>query len=121
MKRPAFLWATLMIVALALPQLACAQADIRPEDVLSSYRAGRYAEAVELGRALLQATPDDRATQILVVESLSAIGHYEPALEEATGLPVYRGLVLMELGRYDEARAEFERAVQEGDPDALTA
>lgn len=121
MRRPAFLWATLMMVALALPQFACAQADILPEDVLSSYRAGRYAEAIELGRALLESSPSDRATQILVVESLSAIGHYEPALEAAGGLPVYRGQVLMELGRYEEAAAEFERAVREGDPDALTA
>lgn len=121
MKRPAFLWATLMLAALALPQLACAQDDIQPEYVLSSYRAGRYAEAVELGRALLQTTPQDRATRIVVIESLAAIGHYEPALEEAASLPVQRGQVLMEVGRYEEARAEFERAIQEGDPDRLTA
>lgn len=121
MRRPAIFWAGLMILALALPQLACAQDDVIPDDVRSSFLAGRYAEAIELGRRVLQATPNDRDTQILLVESLASIGHYDEALAAAEGLPVHRGRILLELGRRDEARAEFERAMQTGDPDSLTA
>ena len=121
MRRPAILWAGIMILATALPQLACGQDDVRPEDALSSYRAGRYAEAAELSRALLRGNPQDRTARSLLVESLSAIGHYQEAVEAAEGLPVSRGRALLELGRTAEARAEFERAVSAGDPDRLTA
>lgn len=120
-RRPAILWAGLMILAVALPQLACGQDDVRPEDALSSFRAGRYAEAAELSRTLLRATPQDRAARTLLVESLAAIGHYDEAIREAEGLPVLRGQVLLELGRRDQARAEFQRAMEANDPDRLSA
>lgn len=121
MRRPAILWAGMMILAIALPQIACGQDDIRPEDVLSSFRAGRYAEAIDHSRALLRSAPDDRDTRVLLVESLATIGHYDEALEAAEGLPVRRGRILMEVGRDEEAQVEFERAVEAGDPDSLTA
>jgi cellulose synthase operon protein C len=121
MRRPAILWAGLMILAVALPQLACGQDDVLPEDALSSFRAGRYAEAIELSRTLLRTEPGDRGTRTILVESLALIGHYDEALEAATTLPVARGRVLMELGRAGEAEAEFTRAMQAGDPDRLTA
>ena len=121
MKRPATLWAGILILAGALPQLACAQDDVIPQDVLSSFRAGRYAEATELSRTLLGSNPGDRDTRNLLVSSLEAIGHYAEALREAEALPVVRGRILMELGRFDEARASFEEAITAGDPDRLTA
>jgi cellulose synthase operon protein C len=121
MRRPAILWAGMMILAVAIPQLACGQDDVRPEDALSSYRAGRYAEAIDHSRALLEANPQDRGAQTLLVKSLSSIGHYEEAIEAAEGLPVLRGRTLLELGRSAEAEGEFQRAIQEGDPDRLTA
>ena len=121
MKRRATLWAGLMILAVALPQLACAQEEILPEDVVASFRAGRYAEAIELGRGLLSSAPNDRETRELVVASLDAIGHYPDALREAETLPVMRGRILMELGRFEEAADAFQQAIDGGDPDSLTA
>lgn len=121
MRSRATLSLVLLMVAVVLPQFACAQEDLLPEDVVASYRAGRYAEAIELGRGFLERTPGDREMRQLVVASLDAIGHYPDALREAESLPVSRGRILMELGRYEEASEAFQQAVDAGDPDSLTA
>ncbi|HEX6071297.1 MAG TPA: tetratricopeptide repeat protein [Longimicrobiaceae bacterium] len=121
MRRPAILWAGMMILAVGIPQLACGQDDVRVEDARSSFRAGRYAEAIDLSRAFLRANPEDRAVRRILVESLTSIGHYDEAVGEATALPTAKGRALLELGRVEEAEAEFNRAVQQNDPDRLTA
>lgn len=54
---------------------------MRPGDALSSYRAGRYAEAIELSRTLLRGNPQDRGARTLLVESLASIGHYDEAID----------------------------------------
>lgn len=111
MKRPAIFWACIATLILGLPQAACAQDDVRPEDVPSSLAAGRYAEAIDLSRRFLRSDPQDAAMRAILVESLAAIGHYDEALEEARGMPLARGRILVELGRATEAEAEFQQVI----------
>jgi predicted RNA polymerase sigma factor len=61
---------------------------------------------VELNRAVALAMAFGPATGLEVVEALTS----EPSLKDYHLLPSVRGDLLARLGRYDEARAEFERA-----------
>ena len=61
---------------------------------------------VELNRAVAVAMADGPAAGLELVDALVA----EPALAGYHLLPAVRGDFLAKLGRFDEARAEFERA-----------
>jgi RNA polymerase sigma-70 factor (ECF subfamily) len=61
---------------------------------------------VELNRAVAIAMAYGPAEGLALVEALAA----EPALKNYHLLPSVRGDLLVRLGRFDEARAEFERA-----------
>lgn len=61
---------------------------------------------VELNRAVAVAMAEGPAAGLELVEALTT----EPALQSYHLLPTVRGDLLEKLGRYDEARAEFERA-----------
>jgi RNA polymerase sigma factor (sigma-70 family) len=61
---------------------------------------------VELNRAVAVAMAAGPAAGLALVDALTA----EPSLEDYHHLPAVRGDLLMKLGRFDEARAEFERA-----------
>jgi len=61
---------------------------------------------VELNRAVAVAMAFGPARGLALVEALTA----EPKLKEYHLLPAVRGDLLEKLGRFDEARAEFERA-----------
>ncbi|MCZ7569213.1 MAG: sigma-70 family RNA polymerase sigma factor [Ardenticatenaceae bacterium] len=61
---------------------------------------------VELNRAVALAMAYGPATGLRLVEAL----HSEPSLQAYHLLPSVRGDLLAKLGRFDEARAEFERA-----------
>jgi RNA polymerase sigma-70 factor (ECF subfamily) len=61
---------------------------------------------VELNRAVALAMAFGPAAGLELVDALTA----EPALKHYHLLPSVRGDLLAKLGRYDEARAEFERA-----------
>jgi RNA polymerase sigma factor (sigma-70 family) len=61
---------------------------------------------VELNRAVAHAMAFGPAAGLELIDELSA----EPALKQYHLLPAARGDLLEKLGRYDEARAEFERA-----------
>jgi RNA polymerase sigma factor (sigma-70 family) len=61
---------------------------------------------VELNRAVAVAMADGPAAGLELVDALTA----EPALKGYHLLPSVRGDLLAKLGRYDEARAEFELA-----------
>jgi RNA polymerase sigma factor (sigma-70 family) len=61
---------------------------------------------VELNRAVAVSMAFGPAAGLALVDALTA----EPALREYHLLPSVRGDLLEKLGRYDEARAEFERA-----------
>ena len=61
---------------------------------------------VELNRAVAVAMAEGPAAGLELVEALT----FEPALQSYHLLPTVRGDLLEKLGRYDEARAEFERA-----------
>jgi predicted RNA polymerase sigma factor len=62
---------------------------------------------VELNRAVAVAMASGPAAGLALVDRLTS----EPALEDYHLLPSVRGDLLARLGRLDEARAEFERAV----------
>ena len=61
---------------------------------------------VELNRAVAVAMAEGPQAGLELVEALTA----EPALAGYHLLPSVRGDLLFKLGRFDEARAEFERA-----------
>jgi RNA polymerase sigma factor (sigma-70 family) len=61
---------------------------------------------VELNRAVAIAMAEGPAAGLVLIDALSA----EPALQAYHLLPSARGDLLAKLGRFDEARAEFERA-----------
>jgi predicted RNA polymerase sigma factor len=61
---------------------------------------------VELNRAVAVAMAFGPQAGLDLVDALVA----EPALKEYHLLPSMRGDLLFKLGRFDEARAEFERA-----------
>jgi RNA polymerase sigma factor (sigma-70 family) len=61
---------------------------------------------VELNRAVAQAMAYGPAAGLEIVDSLTS----EPLLEQYHLLPSVRGELLSRLGRFDEARAEFEHA-----------
>ncbi|MEO8379965.1 MAG: RNA polymerase sigma factor [Acidobacteriota bacterium] len=62
---------------------------------------------VELNRAVALAMAFGPAAGLALVDQLTS----EPSLENYHLLPVVRGDLLAKLGRFEEARAEFERAV----------
>ena len=70
---------------------------------------GRLAPSpvVDLNRAVAVAMAQGPAAALLIVDQLLADG----ALPGSHLLPSVRGELLTRLGRYDEARAELERAV----------
>ena len=61
---------------------------------------------VELNRAVAVAMADGPAAGLAIVDALIA----EQSLEKYHLLPSVRGDLLHKLGRFNEARAEFERA-----------
>jgi RNA polymerase sigma-70 factor, ECF subfamily len=61
---------------------------------------------VELNRAVAVGMASGPAAALPLVDALAA----EPSLEDYHLLPSVRGDLLFKLGRFDEARAEFERA-----------
>ena len=61
---------------------------------------------VELNRAVAIAMAEGPAAGLVLIDALSA----EPALQAYHLLPSARGDLLAKLGRFDEARADFERA-----------
>jgi RNA polymerase sigma factor (sigma-70 family) len=61
---------------------------------------------IELNRAVAVAMAQGPAAGLAIADTLAD----EPALESYHLLPAVRGDLLMKLGRYDEARSEFERA-----------
>jgi predicted RNA polymerase sigma factor len=61
---------------------------------------------VELNRAVALAMAFGPATGLELTDALTS----EPSLEDYPLLPSVRGDLLAKLGRYDEARTEFERA-----------
>jgi len=61
---------------------------------------------VELNRAVALAMAFGPAAGLELVDALTS----EPSLEDYHLLPSVRGDLLAKLGRFDEARAEFERA-----------
>src|SRR6185369_1636604 len=61
---------------------------------------------VELNRAVAVAMADGPAAGLAIADTLSD----EPSLRNYHLLPSVRGDFLFKLGRYEEARAEFERA-----------
>jgi predicted RNA polymerase sigma factor len=61
---------------------------------------------VELNRAVAVAMADGAAAGLAIVDRLAA----DPALKDYHLLPSVRADLLDKLGRYDEARAELERA-----------
>ena len=61
---------------------------------------------VELNRAIAIAMVEGPAAGLAIVDAQRA----EPSLERYHRLPSVRGDLLEKLGRFDEARAEFERA-----------
>ena len=61
---------------------------------------------VELNRAVALAMAFGPATGLELIDELAS----EPSLENYHLLPSVRGDLLAKLGRFDEARAEFERA-----------
>ena len=80
------------------------------ERVVILYEAlGRLAPSpvVDLNRAVAVAMAQGPAAALLIVDQLLADG----ALPGSHLLPSVRGELLIRLGRYDEARAELERAV----------
>ena len=80
------------------------------ERVVILYEAlGRFAPspAVDLNRAVAVAMAQGPAAALVIVDQLLADG----ALPGSHLLPSVRGELLTRLGRYDEARAELERAV----------
>jgi predicted RNA polymerase sigma factor len=61
---------------------------------------------VELNRAVAVAMADGPAAGLAIADALLN----EPTMKRYHLLPAVRGDLLQKLGRYDEARAEFERA-----------
>jgi RNA polymerase sigma factor (sigma-70 family) len=93
---------------------ACHARARTPEETDWARIAGLYAElaqlvptpVVELNRAVAVAMAFGPAAGLELVEALTS----EPMLRDYHLLPVVRGDLLAKLGRFDEARPEFERA-----------
>jgi predicted RNA polymerase sigma factor len=93
---------------------ACHARALRPEDTDFARIAALYAElgeltpsaVVELNRAVAVAMAEGPAAGLEILDSLIS----EPALAQYHFLPSARGDFLAKLGRFDEARLEFERA-----------
>jgi RNA polymerase sigma-70 factor, ECF subfamily len=93
---------------------ACHARAIAPEETNWERIAELYAElaqiapspVVELNRAVAIAMAFGPAAGLELVDALTS----EPALENYHLLPSVRGDFLFKLGRFDEARAEFQRA-----------
>jgi RNA polymerase sigma factor (sigma-70 family) len=93
---------------------ACHARALNPEDTDWGRIAGLYAElarlvptpVIELNRAVAVAMAFGPQMGLDLVDAL----HAEPSLQGYYLLPSVRGDLLKKLGRFDEARAEFERA-----------
>jgi tetratricopeptide (TPR) repeat protein len=96
----------------------------------AALRAGRYLEAVESFEKESIANPTPRLFRYWI-EALRMTGRYEEALGVAAkfqarepasaALASARGEILYDLGRVEEARAEFERSIAGRASDRLTA
>ncbi len=93
---------------------ACHARALKPEDTDWASIVGLYgalaelspSPVVELNRAVALAMHFGPAAGLDLVDTLKA----EPSLKNYHLLPSVRGDLLRKLGRFDEARAEFERA-----------
>jgi cellulose synthase operon protein C len=112
---------TLLLLTLLLPGLACAQPVQGGQDPEAALRAGRYEEAVSLGRQALARDPADGRARRALVGALAETGRYEEAEEAAGELTLLRGEMLLARGRRAEAEAAFREAVERGGPDRLGA
>jgi len=114
LERVAGLGGTLGPYALQAEIAACHARALTPEEtdwtrITALYDAlGQLTPSpvVELNRAVAHAMAFGPAAGLEILDPLSA----EPALESYHLLPTVRGDLLYKLGRFDEARREFERA-----------
>ena len=106
------------------------------DDAISQLRAGAYESAIEAlgeisrsdrGRDLSRS--DRRRAYVAYLSALAEVGRYEDALEAASEAPAAfatelantAGEIFYELGRIDQAREQFNRAVQGGALDRNSA
>ena len=126
----------LFMFAFAALSLSTGVAAQTLDEAMSDFRAGAYEKAIdalgEISRA--DTGPDlsqnDRGmAYVAYISALAEIGRYEDALEAAgqapppiaIGLANTAGEILYGLGRIDEARDQFNRAVQGGAIDRISA
>ncbi len=106
------------------------------DEAISELRTGAYESAIEALEEIAQSAPgpdlspnDHRRAYVAYVSALAEIGRYEDALEAARGAPAAlatelantAGEVLYGLGRIDQAREQFDRAVRSAAVDRHTA
>ena len=106
------------------------------DEAISELRSGAYETAIESLAEISRSDPgpdlsrnDRRRAYVAYVSALAEVGRYEDALEALaqappvleTELAYTAGEVYYELGRIDEARVQFNRAVQGGAVDRHSA
>ncbi len=95
------------------------------DEAISAFRAGTYETAIEslgeISRSGSNLSPNDRRrAYVAYLSALTEVGRYEDALEALTQAPPVletelansAGEIYFALGRIDEARVQFNRAVQ---------
>lgn len=103
---------------------ACAQQPPSGVAAQAALRAGRYAEATELGRAALGRNPADALARRALVAALTETGEYDAALAAAGSAPdlaVTRAELLIARGRSQDAEAALRAVSAQGHPDRATA
>jgi tetratricopeptide (TPR) repeat protein len=126
-------WILLALVVLSASSVAAAQT---LDEAVAELRAGAYESAIEsLGEIALSdetsdaTQPNRRAAYVAYLSALAEVGRYDDALAAireappalANELANSAGEILFELGRIDEAREQFNRAVAGGAVDRTSA
>ncbi|MBX6363021.1 MAG: tetratricopeptide repeat protein [Gemmatimonadetes bacterium] len=118
-------------VALGYYQQVYAKADTATDAsvlrnmVIILNKKGQSAQAVEIGRKMVTARPQDAGAWSVYADALSGVGQTDEALaaldtaakyDTAKASPVYakKGQILLEKGRLDEAKAALQMAIQRG-------
>ena len=126
----------LLLFALAALGLSTGGAAQTVDEAISELRAGAYESAIEALGDLSRSGPepdlgqsDHRRAYVAYLSALAEVGRYEEALEEVSQAPPAiaielantAGEILFGLGRIDQARDQFNRSIQGGAVDRISA
>ena len=126
----------LLIFAFAALSLSTDGAAQTLDEAISELRAGAYESAIEVLEEISRSDPgpdlsqnDRRRAYVAYLSALAEVGRYEDALEAVSEVPPAfatevantAGEIFYELGQIDQARDQFNRAVQRGAVDRNSA